>query len=374
MGVSLVLHPRNPYAPTVHLNVRISPRMREAQGSDHAWWFGGAAASARPRCLVATQVQFVRLYVQVFEHVVKGQKTLHFAIQRRRRRCSMRTYMPKLNLIGPWTRSTAPRPSPRRPARPDSRGPTENGGVQVGRSFPGRKPAQPRVRPLARSTVRETLRALENQGLIRMVPNRGAFVNGFEAKSWALQVTQGFLEPSALARRRDHDRRGPLRVRAPADHVAKALNVAKSQDVFVLERVRQIDGKPAMHLMNWLPHDVGAALLGKPVLEGAGSRQRQFARVGILIYSARRQAEAVAAPEDVAKLLRLKMERPDPADPVGLPRRERPPVRLLLFLRSQRRRRHFCGCRSAERRFQQMTRGWRPEAQQQERARHCQGK
>jgi coproporphyrinogen III oxidase len=39
MGVSLVLHPRNPYAPTVHLNVRCFT----AQKAEAApvWWFGG---------------------------------------------------------------------------------------------------------------------------------------------------------------------------------------------------------------------------------------------------------------------------------------------------------------------------------------------
>ena len=39
MGVSLVLHPRNPYAPTVHLNVRffIAPHEQEPP----VWWFGG---------------------------------------------------------------------------------------------------------------------------------------------------------------------------------------------------------------------------------------------------------------------------------------------------------------------------------------------
>ncbi len=39
MGVSLVLHPRNPYAPTVHLNVRHFAARKE--GGDTLWWFGG---------------------------------------------------------------------------------------------------------------------------------------------------------------------------------------------------------------------------------------------------------------------------------------------------------------------------------------------
>jgi len=39
MGVSLVLHPRNPYAPTVHMNVRFFEAT--AAGEEPAWWFGG---------------------------------------------------------------------------------------------------------------------------------------------------------------------------------------------------------------------------------------------------------------------------------------------------------------------------------------------
>jgi coproporphyrinogen III oxidase len=39
MGVSLVLHPRNPYVPTVHLNVRWFAAGKE--GAAPAWWFGG---------------------------------------------------------------------------------------------------------------------------------------------------------------------------------------------------------------------------------------------------------------------------------------------------------------------------------------------
>ena len=38
MGVSLVIHPRNPYVPTTHLNVRF---LQAGEGGQAAWWFGG---------------------------------------------------------------------------------------------------------------------------------------------------------------------------------------------------------------------------------------------------------------------------------------------------------------------------------------------
>ena len=39
LGVSLVLHPRNPFVPTVHMNVRFFCALKE--GAAPVWWFGG---------------------------------------------------------------------------------------------------------------------------------------------------------------------------------------------------------------------------------------------------------------------------------------------------------------------------------------------
>lgn len=39
MGVSLVIHPNNPYIPTSHANVRFF--IAEKEGEDPVWWFGG---------------------------------------------------------------------------------------------------------------------------------------------------------------------------------------------------------------------------------------------------------------------------------------------------------------------------------------------
>ena len=39
VGVSLVMHPRNPYVPTSHANVRVF--IAEKEGEEPVWWFGG---------------------------------------------------------------------------------------------------------------------------------------------------------------------------------------------------------------------------------------------------------------------------------------------------------------------------------------------
>ncbi len=39
LGVSLVVHPRNPYVPTSHANLRLF--IAEREGADPLWWFGG---------------------------------------------------------------------------------------------------------------------------------------------------------------------------------------------------------------------------------------------------------------------------------------------------------------------------------------------
>ena len=41
MGVSLVLHPRNPFVPTVHMNIRFFVAKATTETEANIWWFGG---------------------------------------------------------------------------------------------------------------------------------------------------------------------------------------------------------------------------------------------------------------------------------------------------------------------------------------------
>lgn len=164
-----------------------------------------------------------------------------------------------------------------------------------------------RIYDLSRSTVRETLRALEQQRLIRMVPRRGAYVNSAEAESWTLQVTQGFLETQSRSSSRSIVTR-VLRwgVDSMPDLPAKALDLPAGSSGFYIERIRSMDGMPALHSINWMPEDVGSHLIGTRVLEGEQSLNETLASAGYTVYAARREVAAVPAPREVARHLDLK--------------------------------------------------------------------
>lgn len=164
---------------------------------------------------------------------------------------------------------------------------------------------------LARSTVRETFRILEQKRLIRLVPRRGAFVSDHSDNRWTLQVTQGFLETGA------HSPGTAIKTRvlkygeAPLpDNAAVALELNPGTVGFELRRLRFIDGLPAVHSINWLPLNVGQALLGEPVLEGEGSLNATLRQAGYHIFRARREVAAVIAPPDVGKYLQVSKSYP----------------------------------------------------------------
>lgn len=164
---------------------------------------------------------------------------------------------------------------------------------------------------LARSTVRETLRTLEQQRVIRLVPRRGAFVTDRKDSRWMLRVTQGFLESEA----RSGDSVIETEVlRAGAEpapaRAAAALGLAEGEAVFAIERLRKVDGLPALHSTNWLPLDVGGLLEAKPVLRGTASLNATLREAGVHIFSARRELAAIAASAETARRLELPRNAP----------------------------------------------------------------
>jgi GntR family transcriptional regulator len=164
---------------------------------------------------------------------------------------------------------------------------------------------------LARSTVRETLRYLADQGRIKMVPRRGAFVAEQTGSGWLLQVAQGFFEAEVDQQHRLVETRvlEAQKCFLP-DAAAAAMGLDGDATGFKLARVRRLDGQLALYSVNYLLPEIESALRSSDVLSGGGSLNRTLQSAGYEVFRARRGVEAVAATEELSALLEV---------PVGAP-------------------------------------------------------
>ncbi len=157
---------------------------------------------------------------------------------------------------------------------------------------------------LARSTVRECLRALEDRSRIRVVPRRGAFVVDPKGTGWVLQVADGFFEGEV-----DRDQRKvetevlEARMTSLSGVAARSLNLKEGDQGFLLRRLRRLDGKVALLSVNYLLPELADVILRSEVMEPHGSLNRVLKAHDYRIYGARRTVESVGAPLGVAKML-----------------------------------------------------------------------
>ena len=167
---------------------------------------------------------------------------------------------------------------------------------------------------LARATVRQTLSRLEDEGFARRVPRRGVFAAVPGAPGgWIVQDTEGFLESQVRHGRTGIDTRVlDAGYREPPAHVHEALGLAAGEQVFALDRVRSLDGTPALVSTNWFPHGSAEVVASAAtVLDGSGSVNSTLRQAGYVIHRARRLVHATHAPEEVARHLAV-----DPGEPV----------------------------------------------------------
>lgn len=159
---------------------------------------------------------------------------------------------------------------------------------------------------LARSTVRETLRTLEDRKRIKVVPRRGAFVIDPEKSGWVLQVAAGFFEGEVDDNQRQVETQVlEAKLKPMPEGPAAALHLKKGEQGFLFRRLRKLDGKLALYSINYLLPELSAVVLGSSAMQPDGSLNRVLQDAGYRIFGARRSVEAVPAPADVARLLNV---------------------------------------------------------------------
>lgn len=164
---------------------------------------------------------------------------------------------------------------------------------------------------LARSTVRETLRTLEDRNRIRVIPRRGAFVVDPDNSGWVLQVAAGFFEGEVNQDNRKVETKVLGLDRKPLEgSPAKALNIPKDSIGLVLRRLRKLDGEVALYSENYLLSELEDIIHQGSVMQSGGSLNQTLDDAGYHIFGARRSVEAVSAHKKVAKLLEIPVGSP----------------------------------------------------------------
>lgn len=153
---------------------------------------------------------------------------------------------------------------------------------------------------VSRHTVREALRVLRAEGVIRSQRGRGSVVRpGFSQSLGAVYSLFRSVESQGAEQTSD-----VLRLETATDaRAAAGLGLPADSLLVVLERVRRADGEPLAHDVSWLPYALAHPLLETDFRHTA--LYDELARLGVIVDAGSEQVGAVVPDARIAGLLEL---------------------------------------------------------------------
>jgi GntR family transcriptional regulator len=158
---------------------------------------------------------------------------------------------------------------------------------------------------ISRTTVRQALARLEQQGMVSRHKGRGPRARDRREKTWLLQSVEGFFQDE-VGRLGMHVSSEILRLevdRLPS-WASEALELPRDEPGITIERLRSVEGLVALYVVNHMPARLASAIT--PFDDPNESLYRRLSqRAGIEIAGARRVLEAVTAGDKLARLLEV---------------------------------------------------------------------
>jgi GntR family transcriptional regulator len=162
---------------------------------------------------------------------------------------------------------------------------------------------------LSRTTVRQALARLEQEGMVVRRKGFGTFAASSAPRMWLVQSQEGFFHDEVFRLGRSVSSQILRRAVGPLPGWAAAgLELPDGSQGIVMERLRSVDGNLALAVTDCLPEHLAATVLA---IDGTDSLyQRLKEEHGLEVAGGRRFLEAVTAGEALGRMLAVEPGAP----------------------------------------------------------------
>jgi GntR family transcriptional regulator len=159
---------------------------------------------------------------------------------------------------------------------------------------------------VSRATLREALRSLEEEGLVRRTRGAGTFVSDRPRMANNLDANFGVTDAIRMSGMSPGTEHGAMRIEAASAEEAERLDLDPGEDVVVVDRVRTADSRPVVLSRDILPLRVTGddpAILGR--LENSSVYEVLEQDLGVVIHHGLATFRPTRADGHVASRLRV---------------------------------------------------------------------